>query len=192
MSLRLGALGVALAPWCAAAIDLFAPQAQRDTLLRSASQLKKLPLSEEEYQWLHVLAEGWADPLDGFMTEEQYLQSLHYQHLVINGAFVPMPVPIVKACTAEQKAEIDGAEDIALTGPDGAIVATMSKPKVGPYDGEGQLAHGPSCRGPTRGEAENGPEVRWRDRQDVCAENALREDRCLETPWKATFSVEQL
>lgn len=86
MSLRLGALCVAHAPWCAAALDLFAPQAQRDTLLRSASDLKKLPLSEEEYQRLHVLAAGWAEPLDGFMTEDQYLQSLHYQHLIINGA----------------------------------------------------------------------------------------------------------
>lgn len=35
-----------------------------------------------DLQWVHVLAEGWATPLRGFMNEEQYLQSLHFGRLI--------------------------------------------------------------------------------------------------------------
>jgi len=33
-----------------------------------------IEISEVDLQWAQVLAEGWASPLTGFMTEEQYLQ----------------------------------------------------------------------------------------------------------------------
>jgi len=91
---------------------------------------ERLRLTEEELQWVHVIAEGWASPLDGFMTEKQFLQSLHYEHLVIDGQLVPMPVPIVKACTTEEKARIAGKAEILLEAPDGTVVATMENPEV--------------------------------------------------------------
>jgi len=37
-----------------------------------------------------------------------------------------MPVPIVKACSAKEKAEIEGADEIALVAADGSIVATIT------------------------------------------------------------------
>lgn len=111
-------------------VDLFVPEAERPAALEAAKKLEVLPLSEEELQWVHVLAEGWASPLDGFMTEKQYLQSTHFEHLVIDGEYVPMPVPIVKTCTAEEKARIAGKEQIALAGADGSIVAVLSNPEV--------------------------------------------------------------
>jgi 3'-phosphoadenosine 5'-phosphosulfate synthase len=58
------------------------------------------------------------------MTETQFLQSLHYQHLVVNGEFVPMPVPIVKACTTEQKKVLGDAKKIALLSG-GTLMAVM-------------------------------------------------------------------
>jgi len=111
-------------------LDLMVPEASQAGMLREAASLEKLQLSAEELQWVHVLSEGWASPLDGFMTEEQFLQSTHFQHLVIDGEFVPMPVPIVKACSAEDKARIEGKEKVALTGPDGRNMAIMLKPQV--------------------------------------------------------------
>jgi len=131
MRLPRALLLVLIAPASVAAlVDLFAPKGKRDGLIKAAAKLKQLPLSEEELQWLHVLAEGWATPLDGFMTEKQYLQSLHYEHIIVDGNMVPMPVPIVKACTTEEKAAIEGAAEVALTAPDGSIVATLAKPEV--------------------------------------------------------------
>jgi len=124
------ALVCAVASPAVALVDLLAPESERPALLKAAAKLKKLTLSEEELQWVHVLAEGWASPLDGFMTEAQFLQSTHFEHLVVNGEFIPMPVPIVKACSAKEKAEVEGAAEIALVAADGSIVATMAKPEV--------------------------------------------------------------
>jgi len=116
--------------WAACTASLLAPEADRPSLLEAASKLEKLQLSEEELQWVHVLSEGWAAPLEGFMTEMEYLQVTHYEHLVVNGELVPMAVPIVKACSADDKARIAGKDQIALEGPDGSIVAIMTKPEV--------------------------------------------------------------
>ena len=33
-------------------------------------------------QWVQVLAEGWATPLNGFMRERQFLQCLHFDCLL--------------------------------------------------------------------------------------------------------------
>merc|ERR1712073_289808 len=79
-------------------VNLLVPEPQRPALVSVAEALDKLRLSAEELRWLHILSEGWASPLEGFMTENELLQSLHFEHLVVNGRMVPMPVPIVKAC----------------------------------------------------------------------------------------------
>eukprot|EP00932_Pfiesteria_piscicida_P007540 SRR837773.17671.p2 GENE.SRR837773.17671~~SRR837773.17671.p2 ORF type:complete len:388 (+),score=201.28 SRR837773.17671:120-1166(+) len=64
------------------------------------------------------------------MTEAQFLQSLHYEHIIVDGTFVPMPVPIVKAIDQKEKDAIAGAAKVALTGPDGSILATLEQPEV--------------------------------------------------------------
>lgn len=33
-------------------------------------------------QWVQVLAEGWATPLNGFMREREFLQCLHFNCLL--------------------------------------------------------------------------------------------------------------
>lgn len=33
-------------------------------------------------QWVQVLAEGWATPLNGFMREREFLQCLHFDCLL--------------------------------------------------------------------------------------------------------------
>ncbi|CAE8606425.1 unnamed protein product [Polarella glacialis] len=111
-------------------MPLFAPEHARADLLQEAKMLPALMLSEEELQWVHTLAEGWASPLQGFMTENQYLQSLHYEHIFVGGEWVPMPVPIVKSCSSEDKARIAGQKRIALQGPDGEVVALLFSPEV--------------------------------------------------------------
>lgn len=105
----------------------------RWTFLALASQAafvsaQALELSEEELQWVQVLAEGWAAPLTGFMTEDQYLQSLHYEHILQEGRWIPMPVPIVKALTSEEKAAVQGSGDISLTYK-GEAVAVLESPE---------------------------------------------------------------
>lgn len=38
-------------------------------------------------QWVQVLAEGWATPLNGFMREREYLQCLHFDCLLDGETF---------------------------------------------------------------------------------------------------------
>lgn len=35
-----------------------------------------------DMQWVQVLAEGWATPLNGFMREREFLQCLHFDCLL--------------------------------------------------------------------------------------------------------------
>jgi len=112
-------------------VNLFASDSDKATLLKAADSMVKLEMTGEEYEWTQVLAEGWASPLDGFMTEEQYLTCTHYEHLIVDGEMIPMAVPIVLTATAEEKAAIEGKEQIALTF-NGETIAIMEKPTV--YD----------------------------------------------------------
>lgn len=54
--------------------ELFVPENRVSNALEEASHLPALPITMVDLQWVQVLAEGWARPLQGFMTEDQYLQ----------------------------------------------------------------------------------------------------------------------
>jgi 3'-phosphoadenosine 5'-phosphosulfate synthase len=93
---------------------------------KEAAGLEKVALNAEGMQWVHVLAEGWATPLTGFMREDQYLSCLHYQHIADgSGGLVPMPVPIILPITAEDKARIAGKAAIALVDEAQKVVAIL-------------------------------------------------------------------
>merc|ERR1719420_2595036 len=78
--------------------------------LKEAGTLESVVLTNEGLEWVHVLSEGWATPLDGFMTEKQYLTCLHYQTVEETGApdtWYPMPVPVVLPIDDDVKARIE-------------------------------------------------------------------------------------
>jgi len=110
-----------------ALVNLFVPENEKAALIKAAASMPQIEISREEYEWTHVLAEGWASPLDGFMTEDQYLACTHFEHLVVDGEMVPMPVPIVLS-TSNREA-IEGKEKIALTFKK-EVIAIMEKPEV--------------------------------------------------------------
>jgi len=120
-------ISVLFSPAAAQNVNLIVPVNQQASFKSKAAKLDSLALSEEELQWLHILAEGWASPLKGFMTEEQYLQTSHFQHIIVNDEYVPMPVPIVKTCTTAEKEKLTGKEAIALTWK-GKAVGIMKSP----------------------------------------------------------------
>eukprot|EP00811_Abedinium_folium_P033197 NODE_6180_length_1697_cov_28.762420.p1 GENE.NODE_6180_length_1697_cov_28.762420~~NODE_6180_length_1697_cov_28.762420.p1 ORF type:complete len:451 (-),score=138.95 NODE_6180_length_1697_cov_28.762420:345-1610(-) len=110
-------------------VELFAPNAEHAKA--SAAKLEhSITLNEEGLQWLHVLSEGWATPLTGFMKEPDYLACLHYEHIVRDGKLLPMPVPIVLPITGEQKEKLVGQSKIALKDAAGNLVGTISDPEI--------------------------------------------------------------
>lgn len=54
-------------------VELFVPEAQKAAAIKEASELPSLDITTLDLQWVQVLAEGWASPLRGFMTENQFL-----------------------------------------------------------------------------------------------------------------------
>ncbi|KAG8519411.1 Bifunctional 3'-phosphoadenosine 5'-phosphosulfate synthase 1 [Galemys pyrenaicus] len=80
-----------------------------------------------DMQWVQVLAEGWATPLNGFMREREYLQCLHFDCL-LDGGVINLSVPIVLAATHEDKDRLDGCTAFALV-YEGRRVAILRNPE---------------------------------------------------------------
>ena len=76
----------------------------KDLKKGEALSLPRIKLSSIDLQWVHVLSEGWASPLRGFMRESEFLQMLHFNMLRLeNGSAMNMSVPIVLAINNSQK-----------------------------------------------------------------------------------------
>ncbi|CAM8927053.1 unnamed protein product [Rhodiola kirilowii] len=85
----------------------------------SAALLPQIKLSRIDLEWVHVLSQGWASPLAGFMRESEFLQTLHFNSLRLgDGSLVNMSVPIVLAIDDLQKDLIGNSERVALLHPD--------------------------------------------------------------------------
>ncbi|TVT97490.1 hypothetical protein EJB05_57255, partial [Eragrostis curvula] len=125
-----------------ALVELVAAPDRRAALRAEAEQLPRVRMSLVDLQWAHVLAEGWASPLRGFMREDEYLQSLHFNciRLPDGGGLVNMSLPIVLAIGDADKEQIGNKPDVALEGPDGGIVAILRRVEVYPHNKEERIA----------------------------------------------------
>jgi 3'-phosphoadenosine 5'-phosphosulfate synthase len=56
-----------------------------DEFKKENLNLYNLNINKVELQWIQVLSEGWAHPLNGFMNENEYLECLHFNSLTKNG-----------------------------------------------------------------------------------------------------------
>jgi 3'-phosphoadenosine 5'-phosphosulfate synthase len=124
---KVSALTVAARPSARApAVQKELYAADKEATRKEAAGLEAVTLNSEAMEWVQCLAEGWASPLEGFMTEEQYLTCMHFQ-MVDNGEgeMVPMPVPIVLPITDADKARIQDKSAIALKNEAGDVVAVL-------------------------------------------------------------------
>ncbi|XP_014476620.1 PREDICTED: bifunctional 3'-phosphoadenosine 5'-phosphosulfate synthase-like [Dinoponera quadriceps] len=93
-----------------------------------AGDCPALEIGEVDVQWLQVLAEGWAAPLKGFMREDEYLQTLHFNCLYEDGAAINQSIPIVLAVRADDKERCSGSEILVLRYR-GKDLAVLRKPE---------------------------------------------------------------
>ncbi|RZF35617.1 hypothetical protein LSTR_LSTR005145 [Laodelphax striatellus] len=91
--------------------ELFVAENSLAAAQEEAGNLSELEISSVDLQWLQVLAEGWAYPLKGFMNEDQYLRTLHFNSL---SEEINQSVPIVLALNGEDKQRLDGETAITL------------------------------------------------------------------------------
>lgn len=87
----------------------------------------KLPVDEITVQWIQVIAEGWASPLDGFMRERDFLQAIHFGPRSADGS---LSIAIICPCDAQQKAAIETAQDGVCLMHNGRAVAVLQDPEV--------------------------------------------------------------
>ncbi|KAM7521199.1 hypothetical protein LguiB_020161 [Lonicera macranthoides] len=122
-------------------IDLVVPDTQRDLKVSEAEKLPKVKLTQIDLEWVHVISEGWASPLKGFMREDEYLQSLHFNSLrTKDGSVVNMSLPIVLTIDDEAKERIGGSSAVTLVGPGGDSVAILRSAEIYKHNKEERIA----------------------------------------------------
>ncbi|CAH9087852.1 unnamed protein product [Cuscuta europaea] len=122
-------------------VELFVEESQREVIKRHSLSLPRIKLSLIDLQWLHVLSEGWASPLKGFMRESEFLQTLHFNSLRLeDGSFVNMSVPIVLAIDDAQKSQISGSSSVALIDDKDKTVAILNDIEIYKHNKEERIA----------------------------------------------------
>ncbi|KAL7177836.1 hypothetical protein ACSBR2_031072 [Camellia fascicularis] len=122
-------------------VELVVEESQRDEKKRQALSMPRIKLSRIDLQWVHVLSEGWASPLRGFMRESEFLQTLHFNLLRLDdGSVVNMSVPIVLAITDSQKSRIGESSAVALVDSGDNPVAILSNIEIYKHNKEERIA----------------------------------------------------
>ena len=107
--------------------------------IKLAATLNQLQINKVEMQWVQVLSEGWAYPLRGFMREDEYLQTLHFNSIKKQGTIYNQSIPIVLSCTGEQRQELLGQQNICLV-YESKQVAILSNISIFPHRKEERCA----------------------------------------------------
>ncbi|KAL9292392.1 ATP-sulfurylase 3 [Arabidopsis thaliana] len=139
---RVGSIRAGLiAPDGGKLVELIVEEPKRREKKHEAADLPRVELTAIDLQWMHVLSEGWASPLGGFMRESEFLQTLHFNSLRLDdGSVVNMSVPIVLAIDDEQKARIGESTRVALFNSDGNPVAILNDIEIYKHPKEERIA----------------------------------------------------
>ena len=111
-------------------VNLLVPENQRSASKSEAELLPKLIINEYHLQWIHILSEGWASPITGFMREDQFLQTIHFNTIrQPNGAFVNQSVPITLDISDQDYSRLQNTDAITLSKSNGESVAILRDPE---------------------------------------------------------------
>ncbi|KAK6161496.1 hypothetical protein DH2020_004877 [Rehmannia glutinosa] len=122
-------------------VELFVKESEKNSKLKQALCLPKIKLSKIDLQWVHVLSEGWASPLKGFMRESEFLQTLHFNSLRLeDGSVVNMSLPIVLAIDDAQKNRVGSSTSVALVDEKDDLVAILSDIEIYKHNKEERIA----------------------------------------------------
>ncbi|XP_021950894.1 bifunctional 3'-phosphoadenosine 5'-phosphosulfate synthase 2 isoform X2 [Folsomia candida] len=98
----------------------------------------KLDITELDLQWVQILSEGWACPLKGFMNEDQFLQTIHFNSFV-KDEVATMPVAIVLPVETEDKIRLEGVTEVCLAYK-GHVVGVLKGIEFYPHRKEERVA----------------------------------------------------
>lgn len=126
--------------------ELYVQENKLDLAKADAETLPAVQIGKLDMQWVQVLAEGWATPLNGFMREREFLQCLHFDCL-LDGGVINLSVPIVLPVSSADKERLDGVTAMALV-YNGRRVAILRNPEFYQHRKEERCARqwGTTCK----------------------------------------------
>ncbi|XP_073698024.1 bifunctional 3'-phosphoadenosine 5'-phosphosulfate synthase 1 [Garra rufa] len=126
--------------------ELYVHENKLDLAKADAETLPAVEITKVDMQWVQVLAEGWATPLNGFMREREFLQCLHFNCL-LDGGVINLSVPVVLPVSSADKERLDGNTAFALA-YGGRRVAILRNPEFYEHRKEERCARqwGTTCK----------------------------------------------
>uniref|UniRef100_A0A665XDY1 Uncharacterized protein n=1 Tax=Echeneis naucrates TaxID=173247 RepID=A0A665XDY1_ECHNA len=126
--------------------ELYVQENKLDLAKADADTLPAVQIGKVDMQWVQVLAEGWATPLNGFMREREFLQCLHFDCL-LDGGVINLSVPVVLPVSTADKERLDGVTAMALI-YEGRRVAILRNPEFYEHRKEERCARqwGTTCK----------------------------------------------
>ncbi|KAG9133627.1 hypothetical protein Leryth_019461 [Lithospermum erythrorhizon] len=122
-------------------VNLIIPEPEKVFKTQKASDMPQIRLSKVGVEWVHVLSEGWASPLSGFMRESEFLQTLHFNCLRLpGGGFVNMSVPIVLDVDDAKKESIGKETSVALVDAQDRPIAILNDIEIYKHNKEERIA----------------------------------------------------
>ncbi|CAN7102725.1 unnamed protein product [Brassica rapa subsp. narinosa] len=123
-------------------MDLVVEESKRRVMKREAETVPvRIMLNRVDLEWVHVLSEGWASPLRGFMRQSEFLQTLHFNSIRLeDGSVVNMSVPIVLAIDDEQKSRVGDSDRVTLVDSSGNPIAILSDIEIYKHPKEERIA----------------------------------------------------
>jgi sulfate adenylyltransferase len=103
-------------------------------LKQKAASLPKVPVSAADLSTVYRIGDGTLSPLTGFMTRKAYDRVLDQRVVEANGKTLAWTIPLSLPLTAEQAQSVNAGQAIALTNPQGEVVAVMQVADVFEWD----------------------------------------------------------
>ncbi|MCH2212883.1 MAG: sulfate adenylyltransferase [Fuerstiella sp.] len=110
------------------------PEADRESFLADAGGLTGVPVSAADLSGVYRFADGTLSPLTGPMTSAQWNQVLQDSTVDSAGDKYAWTIPVALPVTSELAGQLSTGQKVALTSPDGNIVATVDIKDVYEWD----------------------------------------------------------
>jgi sulfate adenylyltransferase len=104
---------------------------EREALLRAAAKMPSVEINAREESDLELIANGAFSPLEGFLTEADYV-SVRDNLRLANG--LVWSIPVTLSVTEEERKKLKVGDDVALRGRDGRLLAVLHLADIFTYD----------------------------------------------------------
>lgn len=110
------------------------PASEIETFKAEAAKLPKVPVPQADLSTVYRIADGTLSPLTGPMSRKVFDRVLDESVIEHNGKLYAWTIPLSLPVTKEMAATLSPGKKVALTAPDGQIVATLEINDVFEWD----------------------------------------------------------